>query len=406
MKTWIAKRIAQKSQPDLVLVAGTGGKSMLASMMQELLSDLGRNSKIVEKNSLTEIIHASASESKLGVLKQAISSNMPDLIISELHEVFQADKELLQSFKNHYLFIPWVATYEVEEYGSLQKYLLKKVGLTKQVAKHFTILYNNDIPGLKEALETTNPEKLISVSARTENADFKGFNLEPYQAEDAHISNDYRVKGIQFKVKNGGATLPIKLPKTIGEQSMYSVLLSMQAIKLFGLNQVDALPKLREYAPLPGRLKLVPGIKRSLLIDDSYSINVESALQVFGFAARIELPEEKRKIAVVSDLLVHGASSEQAHCLLGAELAEMNYDAIVAIGERSHDTLRCANEAGMDESKLFHFMDVAEAGKFIQHELQQGDLVVVKGDKEFKFEGIIKELMAFPLKAKEEILQR
>ena len=56
--------------------------------------------------------------------------------------------------------------------------------------------------------------------------------------------------------------------------------------------------------------------------------------------------------------------------------------------------------------EVFHFIDQVEAGKFIQERLKQGDLVVVKGSKEHKLETIIKELMAFPLKAKEDLLVR
>jgi len=84
----------------------------------------------------------------------------------------------------------------------------------------------------------------------------------------------------------------------------------------------------------------------------------------------------------------------------------MDYDVIVAIGERCHDLIQCAKDAGFDQSNLYHFMDKVEAGKFIQHELRQGDLVVIKGSKESQLESIVKELMAFPLRAKDDLIQR
>jgi len=129
-------------------------------------------------------------------------------------------------------------------------------------------------------------------------------------------------------------------------------------------------------------------------------------LQTFQEAALIPLREGQRRIAFVGDIMHAEASTEQSHCLLGTQLASMNYDMIVAVGEKCHDLVQCVKDAGYDESHVFHFADKDEADLFVQHELKPGDLVVIKGSKEAQFETVVKELMAFPLRAKEDLLQR
>lgn len=408
MKNWIAKRLVTKYQPTVLFIMGSGGKTMLSHLLSDLLPKLEISAAEAQANSYSELFNKTAGDSSLRRIASSVLTNTsaPEVLIGESHEFVNGEKELTGLIENKFLLIPWVSDYNIQQAGNATKYLQKRCKLTKAAAKELTIIYNKDVIGLQEAIESFSPKKSLSVSARTEDADFKAFNPEFVKADDAHISNDHRIQGLSFKVKNGGATLPIRLNGVIGESYMYSTLIALLVIKELGLNQVDALPLLREFTAPVGRARLIPGIKKTLLVDDSYSSDAESAYELLTMASRIELEEGKRRIAVISDMLDYGADSDQAHCLLGDQVAAMNYDLVVGVGERSHDLLRCLHDTGIDVNHLHHFMDIQEAGLFVQHELRQGDLVVIKGDKEMKLEAIVKELMAFPLKAKEEILHR
>jgi UDP-N-acetylmuramyl pentapeptide synthase len=407
MNQWIAKKIIEKHNPTLVLIMGSSGKSMLSETMSQVLSRLQKTSTQVFADDIKTMMVNATGGGMFNSLKPALlNSSFPEIIIAETHNYKNGQKELLGSIENKYIFIPWVSQYDIQQAGSPAKYLSKKCRLTKTSAKEFTIIYNKDVTGLEEAIQALAPKKALSISARTDQADFKAFGIESIQADDAHITNDYRVQGLNFKVKNGGATLPMRIMNTVGEHYVYSALVTLLFIKEIGLNQVDALPIFREMELLPGRMFLIPGIKKTMLIDDSYSIDAESAYETFQAGSQIALKEGKKRIAVVSDMNTYGKDSEQAHCLLGDELFSLNYDLLVGVGERAHDILRCAHEAGMDASHIHHFTSVEEAGKFVQHELKQGDLVVIKGGKDSKLELVVKELMAFPLKAKDQVLQR
>jgi len=55
---------------------------------------------------------------------------------------------------------------------------------------------------------------------------------------------------------------------------------------------------------------------------------------------------------------------------------------------------------------IFEFTDRDEAGLFVQKELREGDVVLLKGSQGARMEKITKELMADPLRAKELLVRQ
>jgi len=406
MKKLLAKQIIEKKQPTIVQFCGTWGKTMAINAASTVLGQMGVKVISSEKSCTQALLSPKGYAFPLGFVSLAMNKPYEDIIFIEKSEKLNDFKEVCGLSKKLIIVIPFISQYAIQQSGGVTKYLQRECGITKSKAKDATIIYNKDVEGLEEAVEAYEWKHKLNFSTQTDQADFKSFNLDYKSADDAHITNDHRVQSMIFKIKNGGATLPLRMANAAGVQQIYPILITMLLSRILDVNIVESLTSIKDMQVLPGRMKLIPGIKKTLLLDDTYDSDAESAYATFQVGSELPLQEGKRRIAVVSDMLKHGKESEQAHCLLGDELASLNYDAIVGIGERAHDILRCAKDAGMDEGKLFHFMDQVDAGKFIQHEIKQGDLVVVKGAKEMKLESIIKELMAFPLKAKEEILNR
>lgn len=239
-------------------------------------------------------------------------------------------------------------------------------------------------------------------------SDYQAEFIELIAADDAKLTGttDPRWRGMQAKIKHKGSVLPLRVGGGLGRVHVYAALAAVTVTDALGIHVLDALKTLREFAPLPGRMTLIPGIKKSLIIDDSYQIDLTSAMQTFQEAALIPLVKGKRRFAVVGEMAEAGSDSAEQHALLGKALVELGYDFVIGIGERTTDLLRAAELSGMARGQLFHYMDVGEAGKFIQRELKRGELIIVKGGSKLKLEQIVKELMAFPLRAKSDLVQR
>ena len=122
--------------------------------------------------------------------------------------------------------------------------------------------------------------------------------------------------GISFKIQFKGKATPAFLPNTAGMPQLYSAGAAAAVGILMRMGIDEVLGALREYEPLPGRLRILRGIKDSLLIDDTYNAAPESMREAL---ALLETLHGKRKIAVLGDMLEIGRYSEDAHRALGRQ---------------------------------------------------------------------------------------
>lgn len=207
--------------------------------------------------------------------------------------------------------------------------------------------------------------------------------------------------GTRFKVQAEGSTVPFLLPGVIGSHILYGALAAVAVGLAKGMNLVELSDALMKYEAAPGRMRLLPGIKRSFLIDDTYNAAPRSANAALEVLRDLPLPEPGRhRLAVLGDMMELGAGSVHMHRDLGVKAGECA-DLVVLVGERMAEAERAAREAGVGDDRLFHFATALEAGRFVQERLHEGDVVLIKGSRVMEMERCVKELMAEPLRANE-----
>src|SRR3989344_859422 len=167
--------------------------------------------------------------------------------------------------------------------------------------------------------------------------------------------------------------------------------------------------KLAHRLPSPGRMRLVRGVKGTLIIDDTYNASpaaTEAALETLSLvvgksdlptAGRSDFPKGRR-IAVLGDMLELGRHSTQEHRKLGAHAAKAA-DLLLTIGFRARDIAQGALDAGMPDKNILQFEDSGKAGAELQNLLQEGDCVLVKGSQSMRTERVVEEIMAEPERA-------
>ena len=101
-------------------------------------------------------------------------------------------------------------------------------------------------------------------------------------------------------------------------------------------------------------------------------------------------------------MLELGRYSAEAHRMIGKRVAECA-TALVTIGFRARAIAEAAIDAGMKEKniKQYEMHEAARAGKELESELQEGDLVLVKGSQALRMERTVLEIMAEPSRASE-----
>jgi UDP-N-acetylmuramoyl-tripeptide--D-alanyl-D-alanine ligase len=111
-----------------------------------------------------------------------------------------------------------------------------------------------------------------------------------------------------------------------------------------------------------------------------------------ALSALASIGSERRRIAVLGDMLELGDMSEALHRSVGSEAANSGVDILVTVGH--HSRYIAAAYSRPDSSvRSFSFDTCTEALEFLKPLLIDGDVVLVKGSRGMKMEEIAGPLM-------------
>ncbi|MEK7618820.1 MAG: UDP-N-acetylmuramoyl-tripeptide--D-alanyl-D-alanine ligase [Patescibacteria group bacterium] len=151
------------------------------------------------------------------------------------------------------------------------------------------------------------------------------------------------------------------------------------------------------------RMRPLPGIKKTLLIDDTYNSSPVAVALALSTLERFEIDPGARRWAVLGDLFEMGSESESAHREMGAAVAASGADFFVAVGPLSRAS---ADAAGLDEKRIFRFDDPVSAGSALKEKIKKGDIILVKGSQGARMEKCVIALMAEPERAAELVVRQ
>lgn len=202
--------------------------------------------------------------------------------------------------------------------------------------------------------------------------------------------------GMRFRVNHGGSSTPVTIRGVLGRQHVYPALAALAvAVAAGGVNLVAAAKAIEAARPAPGRMRILDGVRGSVVIDDSY--NSSPAALTEAIEAVREIPA-KRKIAVLGDMLELGAYSAAEHKKAGERAADV-FDRIVTVGVRARAIAEAARGKKPVETASFH--DSREAAETVSKEVKDGDLFLVKGSQSVRLERVVERLLAEPERAAE-----
>ena len=210
--------------------------------------------------------------------------------------------------------------------------------------------------------------------------------------------------GMTATITAGGAQARLDIRGALGAHAFLPALGAAAVATALGKSVGQAVSALSAYEPPAGRMHLVPGIKDTLLIDDTYNASpaaTEAALEALALARK----PGGRTIAALGDMLELGRVSVEEHRKLGAVCAK-TCDLLVTVGFRARDIAQGALDGGLDEADILQFEDSQKAGADLQNRLQQGDVVLVKGSQGMRMERVVKELMQEPERARDLLVRQ
>ena len=411
--TWQAKRILSKYKPKIVAVTGSVGKTSTKDAIYKVLENKF-NARKSEKSYNSELgvpLTIIGAESGWGSMKKwgeiiwrgfkiiLKREKYPEILILEVGADRPGDiRKIRELIKPDVAVLTALAEtpVHVEFFSGPEQVFEEKSELIKGLGPETKVILNFDEPEIMKMRDKTGGE--IKTYGRSEGADFLARDYNIFYLKNGRQSLP---EGIEFKAKFGSEEFEVKIRGAFGAHQMYPALAAIAVGAAFDIKLEDAVESLSVYSPPPGRLKLIKGIKDTLILDDTYNSSPK-ALQ--AALAVLDEISAKRKIAVLGDMLELGKHTITAHRDLGVIAAGIA-NILCTVGVRAKFFMEGALKEGFKKRTIYTFESSEKAGEEIQKIIEPGDLILVKGSQGIRMEKIVEMLMAEPEK-KNELLCR
>jgi len=219
---------------------------------------------------------------------------------------------------------------------------------------------------------------------------------------DFRLDSEENPLGVGFKIHYGANSfVPVTLYGMLGKSQALAVGAAAAVAIIYDMNLIEISQALVDYQGPKGRLKILKGIKNSTIIDDTYNAAPASTHLALDTLKEFS---NKRKIAVLGDMLELGKYTVQAHQEIG-NLVGGNVDILVTVGLRAKFIADAAANQ-MDIKNIYSFVNSDLAKIKVQELVGDGDLILVKGSQGMRMEKIVEEIMAEPLKKKELLVRQ
>jgi len=406
----LASWVLKKYSPKVVGLTGSVGKTSTKEAIFKVLSEkykVGKNIKNYNNEiglPLSILGMESARRNPFMWLKVFIKGlsllifrkkDYPEVLVLEMGADKPGDIKYLVDFvKCQVGVVTAIGPAHLEMFGSVEKVAAEKQHVVSHLKVNEYAILNIDDELVIKMREKTRA-KVITYGF-TESADVRAVDLKISAGPSSDPWTDMQIKGMSFKLKYKGSTVPVFLPKVLGKHQVYSALAAAAVGVSQDMNLSDIAEALGHFEAPAGRMRLIAGIKHTSIIDDTYNsspLAVQAALRVIK---DIDIPG--RKFVVLGDMLELGDYTETAHREVGLAAADVA-DILVTSGHRSKLTARAALEAGLDSQRVFSFDDPRSTGKFLQSRLESGDLALIKGSQGARMEKVVREIMAYPEQA-------
>lgn len=281
----------------------------------------------------------------------------------------------------------------VEYFRSPEELAREKISLAEHMREGGTLILNGD------------DERMSKLCAEFSPITF-GFGKHNRFVATHHgiLYEKGRAVGTRFRLAKGGSGLPVSIYGALGRARTYAALAAFAVGDLVGVDPAGVAQALAEWVPPPGRMRVLPGVHGSTIIDDTYNSSPAAALSALDTLKEVKAI---RRIAVLGDMLELGRFTSDAHRQVGARAAQ-TADTLITVGFRSRATGEAALDRGMPDASIreYEHGESRRAGAELREELREGDVILVKGSQSMRMERTVEELIAEPERASDLLVRQ
>lgn len=353
----LAKYYRQNLNALVIALTGSSGKTTTKELIFSVLSqsfftqrsqmnynnEIGVSKTLLDVDDETELVILEMGMRGLGEIDLLVKYSLPDIAI--VTNVGCSHIGRLGSLEN-------IATAKTE----ILKYLNKKDGIA--------LLHADD-------------ELLLTYAAKV----YKGKKILFGSKNDFQMKKCFENKML-FTYKDEEYELPIP-----GKHNIINASVAIELGKYFGMSYKSIYQGLKNYKPLFGRWEEYKVFNNSIIINDAYNSNPDSAKAAIDTVFSIY--SGKKTWLVLGDMLELGEYEEKMHREIGNWLTDKSFETLVTVGKLANyfsQNLKKAN------AKIHNLENAEAAADFIFNEKPDDTVILLKASRGIGLEKIINKL--------------
>ncbi|MFZ2299765.1 MAG: UDP-N-acetylmuramoyl-tripeptide--D-alanyl-D-alanine ligase [Candidatus Moraniibacteriota bacterium] len=318
-----------------------------------------------------------------------VAARYPEILVLEMGIDRPGDMEYLLGFIPLRIgVVTRVSSSHLAFFGSIANIAKEKGKLIAALSEDGVAILNADDKRVLKMQERTKA-KVITYGL-DEGAALRADNLVFHR--DAR-----RVEGFSFKLNYDGKSIPVHLPNIVARHHIGAALAAAAVGVALKMNLVEIASALERFAPLPGRMRLLPGKDGIMLIDDTYNASPDSTGAALDVVKELVAP---RTVVVLGDMLELGADAAQEHALLADRVIASGAHIVVTVGRHMRALHEALLAAGFSRKQALWLPDPMAAIGNVRAIVRVEDLILIKGSRGMRMEKITEALLADPSEAK------
>ena len=356
----------KRSLMDIPVIAITGsvGKTSTKDMIASVVSTKYR----VHKTSGNYNNH-------IGVPLTILSYTDEEVLVVEMGMNHLGEISLLSTIAMPTIsVITNVGTAHIGNLGSRENILKAKLEILDGMkGKDVVINYDNDmLSSVYDQLSKDYHVRAISIDS---NSQYRGTNIR-YDI----FESDFDINGISHNIHvNVG-----------GKVFVYNALVAYAVGNILDISDVDIKKGISTFKLSSHRLEKCVSKSGIVVIDDTYNANFDSMKSSIELLGGIK---DKRKIAILGDMLELGEYSDKLHRDIGDVVVQNSIDILITVGEYSKEIDKRVIELGMLKDNVIHFDKESDSYSFLRNCLDNSDIVLVKGSHGVHLDRVVLEIL-------------
>lgn len=266
-----------------------------------------------------------------------------------------------------------IGTSHIGNLGSRENILKAKLEILEGLTENGILIINNDNDLLHNYLSQLNKQyKTITIGLNNK-SDIMASSIKEYP-----FNSKFTINNKEFEINVGG--LPF----------IYNSLIAYATGTALNIESTKIKEAIYNFKLSSHRLEKIINKKGVTIIDDTYNANIDSMLSAINILGKVK---NKRKIALLADMLELGEYSEKLHRQVGKSIVENKIDILITVGPLSNKYIKEeAIKNNFATKNIYSFNSYNETYNFLDKLLTSKDIILLKGSNSMNIVKIVEKI--------------